>query len=79
LSSGPYCIQDDQATIAKALDGDYRVEHLFALKQSLELYDSYQQQIEACHRQIAEHLHCLESKADQSELKPTRIQRKKPR
>jgi transposase len=69
----------DEATIAKALDGDYRVEHLFALKQSLELYDSYQQQIEACHRQIAEHLQSLESKADQSELKPARIRRKKPR
>jgi transposase len=69
----------DEATIAKALEGDYRVEHLFALKQSLELYDSYQQQIEACHRQIAEHLRGLESKADQNELKPPRLRRKKPR
>src|SRR5499427_4481844 len=69
----------DEAAIAKALDGDYRVEHLFALKQSLELYDSYQHQIEACHRQIAEHLQSLESKADPSELKPARIRRKKPR
>src|SRR5262252_2480137 len=69
----------DEAAIAKALDGDYRVEHLFALKQSLELYDSYQHQIEACHRQIAEHLKSLESKADPSELKPARIRRKKPR
>jgi len=59
--------------------GPYGVEHLFALKQSLELYDSYQQQIEACHRQIAEHLRGLESKADQNELKPPRLRRKKPR
>jgi hypothetical protein len=35
-----------EETIAKALEGDFRVEHVFALKQSLELFDSYQKQIQ---------------------------------
>src|SRR5499427_6223821 len=69
----------DEAAITKALDKDDQMEHLLALKQSLKFYDSYQQQIETYHRQIAEHLQSLESKADPSELKPARIRRKKPR
>src|SRR5215470_17198458 len=42
----------NEETIAKALEGDYRAEHLFALKQSLELFDTYQKQIASCHDQI---------------------------
>jgi len=70
----------NETTIAKALEGDYRAEHLFALKQSLELFDSYQKQIEACHQQIADHLRSLESKADPAAgLKPARTTKKKRR
>ena len=36
-----------QAEIAKALEGNYRREHLFALRQAVELYDLYGQQIAA--------------------------------
>ncbi|MEK7806952.1 MAG: IS110 family transposase, partial [Chloroflexota bacterium] len=36
------------ATIAKALQGDWRTEHLFALEQALQLVDAYQAQIVAC-------------------------------
>jgi len=50
------------------------------LKQSLELFDSYQKQIEACHQQIADHLRSLESKADPAAgLKPARTTKKKRR
>jgi transposase len=38
--------------IGKALTGTWREEHLFVLKQSLELYDFYTQQIEACDEEI---------------------------
>jgi transposase len=38
--------------IAASLVGNYRQEHLFALRQALELYDFYQAQIEACDREI---------------------------
>jgi hypothetical protein len=40
-----YRIQSSCAEIAKALSGDYRVEHLFVWQQELTLYDTYQQQI----------------------------------
>ncbi len=69
----------NEETIAKALEGDYRAEHLFALKQSLELFDSYQKQIQACHDEIENHLKSLESKADPAELKPARREKKKRR
>jgi transposase len=66
--------------IAKALEGDYRPEHVFALKQILELFDSYQKQIQQCDQQIARHLGSLESKANPAqELKPARQRKKKRR
>ena len=70
----------NEMTIAKSLEGDYRAEHLFALKQSLELFDQYQKQIDACHQQVADHLKTLECKADPTaELKPERRKKKKRR
>lgn len=38
--------------IKAALTGNYRAEHLFALKQSLELYDFFQEKIQACDHEI---------------------------
>ncbi len=38
--------------IAKSLEGNYKAEHLFSLKQSLELYDYYTKQIKACDDEI---------------------------
>ena len=38
----------DQATIAKALEGHWRAEHLFTLQQALEQYAFLQQQLQAC-------------------------------
>ena len=38
--------------IAKALTGNYRQEHLFALQQAVELYDFYTKQIEHCDTEI---------------------------
>lgn len=70
----------DAETLAKALEGDYRAEHLFALKQSLESFDHYQTQIAACHQQIADHLRSLESKAEpEQELQPARRGKRKRR
>jgi transposase len=70
----------DQATIEKALEGDYRTEHLFALKQSLAAFDHYQKQIAECDQQIAEHVRSLETKAESSDgLKAARRPRRKQR
>jgi transposase len=69
----------NEETIAKALEGDYRAEHLFALKQSLELFDTYQKQIASCHEQIEQHLKSLATKADSAELQAARKVKKKRR
>jgi hypothetical protein len=42
----------DVKTIEKALGGNYRAEHLFALEQALALYDSYQEKVSACDARI---------------------------
>ncbi len=39
-------------TIGGALTGNYRPEHVFALQQSLELYDVYQEKIRSCDDKI---------------------------
>ena len=57
-------IKSTTDTIAKALEGDYRHEHLFTLQQAVELYDIYQQKIEDCDRQIEHHLTQLDSTVD---------------
>jgi transposase len=47
----PGCKNSEQQ-IAKALTGNYRREHLFALQQALALYDFYTEQIVACDAEI---------------------------
>lgn len=42
----------DHATIAKALEGHWRDEHLFALQQAVEQYDFVQGQVRGCDTQI---------------------------
>ena len=42
----------DQATIAQALTGHWRAEHLFALQQAVDQYDFIEQQLRACDVQI---------------------------
>jgi len=46
----------DAATIAAALRGDWREEHLFALEQAVALVDAYQAKIAACDARIRAHL-----------------------
>jgi len=41
-----------EAEIAKSLEGHYKEEHLFALRQAVELFDFYTQQIQACDAQL---------------------------
>jgi transposase len=47
----PGC-QKSAAEIAKSLEGFYKREHLFALKQALELYDFYDRQLQACDAEL---------------------------
>src|SRR5258708_4944704 len=43
-----YSCHSSAETIAKALTGSYRAEHLFALDQALALYDAYREKASAC-------------------------------
>jgi transposase len=45
-------VKKTEAEIAKALTGNYRAEHLFALQQALALYDFYTAQLAACDAEI---------------------------
>ena len=46
----------DRAAFAGALEGTWQAEHLFALRQSLEVYKHFQQKIGECDRAIEAHL-----------------------
>jgi len=59
-------VKSDVSTIARALEGDYRAEHLFALKQGLELYDYYQQKIAECDTEICKEMQTLETRSNAS-------------
>jgi transposase len=56
-----------EAEIARALQGNWREEHLFALRQALALYEFYHEQLQKCDEQIEAHLRGF---ADQSEGLP---------
>jgi len=47
----PRC-KRNESTIARSLHGNFRPEHLFSLKQAVELYEFYQSQIAECDREI---------------------------
>jgi transposase len=61
-----HCRQSE-AEIARALHGNWRAEHRFALPQAVELYEFYHCQIAPCDHQIETHLQTL---PDQSGGKP---------
>lgn len=57
-------VKSSEETIAKALHGNYRPEHLFALKQAFDLYEFYRTQIDGCDRQVQQHFQSIDSKVD---------------
>jgi len=58
-------VKSSKDKIAKALEGDYRPEHLFALQQSLSGYRSYQKMIADVDKEIEDNLKGLPT-ADQA-------------
>ena len=62
-------VRATQATIQKALVGDYRKEHLFELRSAFELHHTYEEKIHACDEQIVAETAGLPDKVDLS-LKP---------
>lgn len=65
----PRC-QHSTDEIAKALTGNYRPEHVFALKQALALYDFYTQQVCECDSEIEKQFSGMKPRHDQDDLPP---------
>ncbi len=61
------CKKSEQE-IAQSLQGHYREEHLFALRQSVELYDTYIAKIQACDEAIEHQLNGFDTQADPAAL-----------
>ena len=57
-------VKKSKIEIAKALTGNYRSEHLFALKQALALYDFYSQQLIECDAEIEQQFSNLKPISD---------------
>ena len=55
-------VKASELEIVRALEGDYRPEHLFTLRQSLVSYRHYQQLIEECDRQLRKAVEEMEIK-----------------
>lgn len=55
--------------IQKALEGDYREEHLFVLQQAFSLYGTYEEKLNACDAQIVRETATLSDKVD-PQLRP---------
>jgi len=72
----PRC-KHSEATVAHALEGHYREEHLFALRQAVELVEFYQRQITACDRQIEACLQQFEDKSAETSVSPRKGKRRR--
>src|SRR5947209_16949308 len=71
------CKQSEE-TIARALQGTWREEHLFELRQAVELVAFYQQQIAACDRTTEAYLGRFDDKSEGQPL-PESSRLRKPR
>jgi len=56
--------------IEKSLEGNYKFEHLFALKQAVELYDFYDQQLQACDTELEKLYQAFEPPEDPGSQPP---------
>jgi transposase len=58
-----HCAQSEEE-IAQSLEGTYQAEHVFALKQALEAYDFFQEQLKACDIEIEKSYAAFTPQAD---------------
>jgi hypothetical protein len=65
-------VKSPREKVAKALEGDYRPEHVFTLKQSLDGYRYYQKLIDELDREIQRLMHTLPSAVENGQEIPQR-------
>src|SRR5438105_12705420 len=73
-----YRCQASAAEITAALTGHYRPEHVFVLRQNLELFDAYQHQLATCDAAIEVHVLTLAAQAPAPPQVPAARTRKTP-
>jgi transposase len=73
-----YRCRASQEEIAASLTGNYRAEYLFMLRQELELFDTFQRQIQTCDGEVESLLHTLAAKRRKPKA-PCPARRCKPR
>ena len=61
-------IKADHETIQKSLEGNWREEHLFTLKESYEFYKVYRERIAVCDGQIEKQLQQYEASRNEGEI-----------
>jgi transposase len=63
-------VKASEATVAKSLEGNWRPELLFVLRQEVESYRAFQTKIAECDQQLHRHYETMEAKADPKQLPP---------
>lgn len=74
----PKC-KNSVETIEKSLCGHYAPEHVFKLKQAVELYDYYTQKINECDHEMRQQYQNLSSQANPDDIPPSSSRRKNTR
>lgn len=69
-----YRCRRSEEEIAKSLEGHYRDEHLFALRQALELYDIYHEKILACDLAIEQQIDTFDTQSNR-DLPPKKMRK----
>ena len=65
--------KNSEETIARSLKGSYRPEHLFSLRQAIELYEFHQTKIVDCDRQILEQLKSFDAQDTRNDTPPANV------
>jgi len=65
----PRCFSSEDE-IAKSLEGNYKSEHLFGLKQALQLYDDYTGHVNSCDLEIERNYSAFKIRKGDSDLAP---------
>ena len=61
-------VKASEEVISKSLEGNWRAELLFVLKQEFEMYQTLQRKIQECDQELHRHLQTIQQKADPEEL-----------
>src|SRR6266705_624910 len=71
-------VKADSQTIVKSLEGNWRTEHLFTLRESYEMYQIYKDRIAVCDQEIEKQLQQYEARRNDGVIETDQKPKKKP-